>query len=62
MGPEAISISQINLYLTCSLKYRFQYIDRLPRLVQSAAMVFGSAAHTLSTLDADATRKLAGLS
>jgi putative RecB family exonuclease len=45
MGPEAISVSQINLYLTCSLKYRFQYIDRLPRLVQSAGMVFGSAMH-----------------
>jgi integrase len=45
MEPEAISISQINLYLTCSLKYRFQYIDRLPRLVQSAGLVFGSAMH-----------------
>jgi putative RecB family exonuclease len=45
MGPEAISVSQINLYLTCSLKYRFQYIDRLPRLVQSAGLVFGSAMH-----------------
>lgn len=45
MGPEAISISQINLYLTCSLKYRFQYIDRLPRLVQSAGLVFGGAIH-----------------
>ena len=45
MGPEAISVSQINLYLTCSLKYRFQYIDRLPRLVQSASLVFGSAMH-----------------
>jgi len=45
MGPEAISVSQINLYLTCSLKYRFQYIDRLPRLVQSSGLVFGRAMH-----------------
>jgi putative RecB family exonuclease len=43
--PEAISVSQINLYLTCSLKYRFQYIDRLPRLFSSAALTFGSAVH-----------------
>jgi putative RecB family exonuclease len=45
MVPETLSISQINLYLTCSLKWRFQYLDRLPRLVQSANMVFGSAVH-----------------
>jgi RecB family exonuclease len=43
--PESLSISQINLYRTCSLKYRFQYLDQLPRLVQSANMVFGSAIH-----------------
>src|SRR5215470_19766484 len=42
---EAISVSQINLYRTCSLKYRFQYIDELPRLVRAAALVFGSAVH-----------------
>jgi putative RecB family exonuclease len=45
MEPDAISVSQINLYLTCSLKYRFQYIDRLPRLVLSAGLVFGGAMH-----------------
>lgn len=43
--PEAISVSQINLYRTCSLKYRFQYIDLLPRMVRPAGMVFGSAVH-----------------
>src|SRR5215467_2231944 len=42
---EAISVSQINLYRTCSLKYRFQYIDQLPRLVRAAGLVFGSAVH-----------------
>jgi putative RecB family exonuclease len=43
--PEAISVSQLNLYRTCSLKYRFQYIDHLPRLVRPAGLVFGSAVH-----------------
>ena len=43
--PEAVSVSQLNLYLTCSLKYRFQYVDRLPRLYRAASMVFGSAIH-----------------
>lgn len=45
MGPETISVSQITLYLVCSLKYRFQYIDRLPKLIQSASLAFGSAIH-----------------
>lgn len=45
LGPETISVSQINLYLTCSLKYRFQYIDRLPRPTIPENMVFGSAIH-----------------
>jgi putative RecB family exonuclease len=43
--PDSISVSQINLYRTCSLKYRFQYLDGLPRLVRPAALVFGSAVH-----------------
>ena len=43
--PESISVSQINLYRTCSLKYRFQYLDGLPRLVRPGALVFGSAVH-----------------
>jgi putative RecB family exonuclease len=45
MSPESLSPSQINLYLTCSLKYRFQYIDRLPKLTHSASLVFGGAIH-----------------
>jgi putative RecB family exonuclease len=44
-APDHISVSQINLYRTCSLKYRFQYIDELPRLVRPAALLFGSAVH-----------------
>lgn len=43
--PEALSASAIQLYLTCSLKYRFQYVDRLPRLYTSVAQAFGTAIH-----------------
>ncbi|MEO8501812.1 MAG: PD-(D/E)XK nuclease family protein [Vicinamibacteria bacterium] len=39
------SISQIQAYLGCSLKYRFQYIDRIPRPWRPAALVFGSSVH-----------------
>jgi CRISPR/Cas system-associated exonuclease Cas4 (RecB family) len=39
--PEALSASAIQLYLTCSLKYRFQYVDRLPRLSISENQAFG---------------------
>ena len=45
--PETTSISQINLYRTCSLKYRFQYLDQLPKLTRPAALVFGSAVPAL---------------
>lgn len=44
-GPEALSASQLSLYLTCSLKYRFQHVDRLPRLTTSANQAFGTAMH-----------------
>jgi CRISPR/Cas system-associated exonuclease Cas4 (RecB family) len=43
--PEALSASAIQLYLTCSLKYRFQYFDRLPRLTLSENQAFGTAMH-----------------
>jgi putative RecB family exonuclease len=43
--PDHISASQMNLYLLCSLKYRFQYIDQLERPFRSSALVFGSAIH-----------------
>lgn len=44
-GPEALSASSIQLYLTCSLKWRFQYWDRLPRLTLSANQAIGTAIH-----------------
>lgn len=43
--PDSISVSQITLYLTCSLKYQFQYVDRLPRLTKPSNLAFGSAMH-----------------
>jgi len=43
--PDHLSVSQINLYLLCSLKYRFQYLDELPKPFRSAALCFGSAIH-----------------
>jgi len=45
MFPEAVSASSIQLYLTCSLKWRFQYWDRLPRLVTSANQAIGISIH-----------------
>jgi putative RecB family exonuclease len=42
---DHLSASQINLYLLCSLKYRFQYVDELPRPFRSSALAFGSAVH-----------------
>ncbi len=43
---EYLSSSQINLYLLCSLKYKFQYIDKLPRVFRPSALAFGSAIHS----------------
>src|SRR6266704_2284935 len=40
-----LSASQLTLYLTCSLKFRFQYIAKLPRLTKSANQIFGLAMH-----------------
>ena len=45
MEPRTISISQVNAYLACPLKYRFQYVDKIPRPWRVAAMAFGSSVH-----------------
>ena len=45
MEPRAISVSQVNAYLGCPLKYRFQYVDKIPRPWRVAAMAFGSSVH-----------------
>src|SRR5213594_3340673 len=43
--PRVLSISQVNAYLACPLKYRFQYVDKIPRPWRAAAMAFGSSVH-----------------
>src|SRR5260221_9916582 len=43
---DHLSSSQINLYLLCGLKYRFQYLDKLPKPFRSSALAFGSALHS----------------
>src|SRR5215467_14488140 len=43
--PRTISVSQVNAYLACPLKYRFQYVDKIPRPWRIAAMAFGSSVH-----------------
>jgi len=43
---DHLSSSQINLYLLCGLKYRFQYLDQLPKPFRSSALAFGSALHS----------------
>ena len=43
---DHLSSSQINLYLQCGLKYKFQYIDHLPKPFRPSALAFGSALHS----------------
>ena len=43
--PRTISVSQVNAYLGCPLKYRFQYVDKIPRPWRAAAMAFGTSIH-----------------
>ncbi len=43
--PDHLSVSQINQYLMCPLKYRFHYLDRLPKPFKAAELAFGSAIH-----------------
>jgi putative RecB family exonuclease len=43
---DHLSSSQINLYLQCSLKYKFQYLDGLPKPFKASGLVFGSAIHS----------------
>jgi len=41
-----VSHSQIFTYLSCSLKYRFQYVEQMPAERVGIALPFGSAIHT----------------
>lgn len=40
-----ISASRITTYADCSLKYRFQYIDKLDKMKESVHLIYGSAIH-----------------
>jgi len=42
---EPLSVSQVQCYLVCPLKYRFQYVDRIPLPWRAAALAFGSSIH-----------------
>jgi CRISPR/Cas system-associated exonuclease Cas4 (RecB family) len=41
-----LSNSQIGLYSQCSLKYKFQYVDELPKRFKPSGLAFGSAIHS----------------
>jgi len=43
---EHLSASQINLYIQCSLKYRYQYIDHIPKPFKPSGLAFGSVMHS----------------
>lgn len=42
---DHLSCSQINLYLQCSLKYKFLYIDNLPKPFRPSGLAFGGSIH-----------------
>jgi len=42
---DHLSYSQVNTYLTCSLRYRFQYVEKIPPAFTAASLAFGSAIH-----------------
>ena len=43
---DHLSASQINTYLGCSLKYKYSYIDEIPKPFKPAALALGSALHS----------------
>jgi putative RecB family exonuclease len=40
-----LSYSQINTYMTCPLRYYFQYVEQIPPAFTAASLAFGSAIH-----------------
>ncbi len=42
---DHLSYSQISTYLTCPLRYKFQYVEQVPPAFTSAVLAFGSAIH-----------------
>jgi len=43
---DHLSCSQINLYLQCSLKYKFLYLDNLQKPFRPSGLAFGGSIHT----------------
>ncbi len=39
------SYSQLSTYLTCPLRYRYQYVERIPPSFTASSLVFGQAVH-----------------
>jgi putative RecB family exonuclease len=46
MAIKHLSKSQISLYMECSLKYKFQYVDELPKPFKASALAFGGSVHS----------------
>jgi putative RecB family exonuclease len=42
---EPLSVSRVQTYLSCPLKHRFQYVDKIPPPWRPAALIFGSSVH-----------------
>jgi len=42
---EPLSVSRVQAYLACPLKYRFQYVDKLEKPWRAAALAFGTSVH-----------------
>ena len=42
---DHLSCSQINLYMQCPLKYKFLYLDNLPKPFRPSGLAFGGAVH-----------------
>ena len=45
-GRDYVSWSAISTFRTCPLKYKFRYIDGLPEVSVSAALIFGTGIHS----------------
>jgi putative RecB family exonuclease len=42
---DHLSYSQVNTYMTCALRYKLQYVDKIPPAFTAASLAFGSAIH-----------------
>ena len=42
---ESISISRVQSYLACPLKYKFEHVDQIPKPFRAAALAFGGSVH-----------------